>query len=199
MRNGSGADLDDKGCGPKRSECPMTTLPQDPPPTEDEVAAARRLGVGVDLYRRFKRNAGPGMEAFERGAGPADIAAEQQLYRSLRESKGLFKARDVAPNVFVAAARTPGEVARSLLTIACYLALLLLIVAIWGRQIDAVPGVFQVAGVLVLVLPAMWLSSTLWERIGEGPRDVVRALVRFWPLTLVAGVFALGLLRLLFA
>lgn len=43
----------------------------------------------------------------------------------------------------------------------------------------------------------MLLASFIWERIGENARDIVRVLVRFWPLTLIALLFALGLVRIL--
>ncbi len=43
----------------------------------------------------------------------------------------------------------------------------------------------------------MWISGRIWDAIGEGARDVLRALVRFWPLTLVALVFVLAVLKVL--
>ncbi len=43
----------------------------------------------------------------------------------------------------------------------------------------------------------MMLASFFWERIGENARDVVRVLVRFWPLTLIVLLFVLGLVRML--
>jgi hypothetical protein len=49
----------------------------------------------------------------------------------------------------------------------------------------------------LLVIPAMLLASFIWERIGENARDIVRVLVRFWPLTLIALLFVLGLVRML--
>jgi len=48
----------------------------------------------------------------------------------------------------------------------------------------------------VLVIPAMLLTSFLWRIVGEGVRDVLRFLVRFWPLTLIALLFGLGLLKM---
>ena len=58
------------------------------------------------------------------------------------------------------------------------------------------PGIFEVIYLGVLVIPAMMLSSFVWRILGEGVRDVLRFLVRFWPLTLIALLFGLGLLKL---
>lgn len=171
--------------------------PASGPPTQAELDAAQRLGVDVGLYRQFKRNAGAAADALEVGTGPRDIVAEEQLYQKMRMEPGLFKGPDTAPHVVVAAARTPGEVAKSLLTIACYLVLMFMLIGFGGETVQDVPGVFQVVAALLLVVPAMMLSSFIWEGIGEGMRDVVRALVRFWPLTLPALIFALGALKLL--
>ncbi|MCC7243176.1 MAG: hypothetical protein IT180_14715 [Acidobacteria bacterium] len=171
--------------------------PSSEPPTRKEIDAAERLGIGLSLYRQFKKNAGSAADTLEEGEGPADIVAEDHLYQKMRIRPGVFKARHTAPSVFVAAARTPGEVARSLLTIVCYLAFLFLIVGFGGDTVQRVPGVFQVFALVVMVIPAMMLSAFVWERVGENVRDVVRALVRFWPLTLLVLLFALGLIRLL--
>ncbi|MDQ5980676.1 MAG: hypothetical protein QG602_3653 [Verrucomicrobiota bacterium] len=43
----------------------------------------------------------------------------------------------------------------------------------------------------------MWATGRAWEAMGEGARDVCRMPVRFWPLTLVALLFALGALKML--
>ncbi len=169
------------------------------PPTPEEIAAARRLGMPLDMYRQFKRNAGPAAESLERGDGPADIVAEERLAEKLRREPGLFKRRHEAPNIFVEAAETPGEVAKTLLTIFCYLVLMFLLVAFGGDKVHKAPGIFQVIGLFVLVIPAMMLASFFWERIGEGARDFCRLLVRFWPLTLIALIFAFGLLKMMLA
>lgn len=128
---------------------------------------------------------------------PEDIVAEEALARQMHRRSGVFKRQNSAPNIFSQAARTPGEVAKTILTIACYLGLMFLIVAFGGQRVRAVPGIFQVVGLGLLIIPAMSLSSLIWEAIGETARDGVRLLVRFWPLTLVLLVFALGGLRLL--
>lgn len=176
----------------------MTDRPPFPaPPTDAEIEAAKRFGVTVDLYRRFKRNAGPAADRLERGDGPADIVAEEHLAEKMRREPGLFKHRDKAPGILVSAAETPGEVARTLLTISVYLALMFLTVGLGGDTVQRVPGVFQVVALGLLLIPAMMISSFVWRGVGEGVRDRVRLLVRFWPLTLVALVFLLGGISLL--
>lgn len=166
-------------------------------PTQQEIDAAQRLGVDVELYRQLKRNAGPEAERFERGDGPRDIVEEEHLAQRMRIEPGVFKPPHSAPNVLVQAARTPGEVARSLLTIVCYLLLMFLVIGFGGETVQRVPGVFQVAAAFVLVVPAMMLSTAIWTRIGEGGRDAARLVVRFWPLTLPALILVLGALKLL--
>ncbi len=167
------------------------------PPTQAEIDAAQRLGVDVNLYRRFKRNAGPAGERLEQGDGPADIVKEEQLAQRLRIAPGRFKGRNQAPNILVSAARTPGEVAKTLLTIGCYLLLLFAIIGFGGEKVQRVPGIFQVIAMGVLLIPAMLLSSFIWERVGEGVRDGVRQLVRFWPLTVLVLIFVVGTIKLL--
>ena len=167
------------------------------PPTDAEIEAAKRFGVSVGLYRRFKRNAGPDAGRLERGDGPADIVAEEHLAEKMRRGPGLFKPRNKAPSILVSAARTPGEVAQTLLTISCYLGLMFLIIGLGGEKVQRVPGVFQVIALGLLVIPAMTISSLVWRSVGEGMRDRVRLLVRFWPLTLMVLIFLLGGVRLL--
>jgi len=173
------------------------TGPSDPP-TDAEIEAAKRFGVSLSLYRQFKRNAGPNADLLERGDGPADIVAEQQLAEKMRREPGAFKRRNRPPSILVSAAKTPGEVAQTLLTISCYLALMFLIVGFGGEAVQRVPGIFQVIALGLLLIPAMMISSFAWRSVGEGMRDRVRLLVRFWPITLVVLVFLFGGLRLLF-
>ena len=109
----------------------------------------------------------------------------------------MFKSRNEAPNIFVEAAETPGEVAKTLLTIFCYLALMFLIVAFGGEKVQKIPGIFQMVALGILVIPAMLLASFIWERIGEGLRDFFRLLIRIWPLTLLGLIFFLGMIKLL--
>ena len=176
----------------------MTTpSPWSGPPTQRELDAAQRLGIDVALYRQFKQNAGTEGDRFELGEGPPDIVEEEQLAQKLRIESGVFKRPHTAPNVLVKASRTPGEVARSLLTIVCYLLLMFLIIGLGGETVQRVPGVFQVAAAGALLIPAMMLSSFIWTHVGEGGRNVARLLVRFWPLTLPALLFALGAVKLL--
>jgi hypothetical protein len=147
------------------------------------------------MYLEFKRNAGPAAEQLERGIGPADIESEARLARQLRRQPSLFKARNKAPSVLVSAARTRGEVAQTLLTIFCYLVLMCLLVGFGGETVQRIPGVFQVLGLGLLLIPAMLLSSASWRQVGESARNTIRALIRFWPLTVVALIFLLGLVR----
>ena len=167
------------------------------PPTQAEIEAAQRFGVSVDLYRRFKQNAGPAAERLERGEGPEDIAAETRLAERMRREGGVFKMRNTPPSVFASAAKTPGEAAQTILTIACYLALMFLIIGFGGERVQRVPGVFQVMAAGLLLIPAMMISSRVWRGIGEPMRDRVRLLVRFWPLTLLVLIFLLGGIRML--
>jgi hypothetical protein len=187
---------------PRGSRCPVRSTPMSQPihtpPTQDEIDTARRLGVSLETYRRFKQNAGPEVAKLEQGEGPADVTAEERQYDRMRAEPGLFKSRDESPNIFVAAVRTPGEVAKTLLTILCYLVLMALsIVAVGSERLNRIPGVFEVIYLGVLLIPAMMLSSFLWRVIGEGARDVVRTLVRFWPLTFLGLVFIVGVLKVL--
>ena len=174
------------------------TEPEPPPPTQDEIDTAQRLGLSLAMYRKFKQNAGTEAEKLERGEGPADITAEERQYEKMRIEPGLFKPRNASPNLLVAAARTPGEVAKSLLTILSYLALMALTIVFVGvERLGRIPGIFEVIYLGVLLIPAMMLSSFLWRVIGEGARDFIRMLVRFWPLTLLGLIFILGLLKVL--
>jgi len=72
-----------------------------------------------------------------------------------------------------------------------------LIVGFGGDAVQRVPGIFQVIALGLLLIPAMTISSLVWRGVGEGMRDRVRLLVRFWPLTLIALIYLLGGLRLL--
>lgn len=173
----------------------MDTNPFPHPPTQAEIETAERFGVSVDLYRRFKRNAGPAADRLERGEGPADVAEEARLAERMRREGGAFKLRNTPPNILVSAQRTPGEVAQTILTIACYLILMFLIIGFGGERVQRVPGVFQVVAAGLLLIPAMMISSRIWRGVGEGVRDRVRLLVRWWPLTLVALIFLLGGLK----
>jgi len=175
----------------------MDGTPFPHPPTQAEIEAAERFGVSVDLYRRFKRNAGPAADRLERGEGPADVAEEALLAERLRRQGGVFKRRDTPPNILVSAHRTPGEVAQTILTIACYLILMFLIVGLGGERVQRVPGVFQVFAAGLLLIPAMMISSRIWRGVGEGVRERVRLLVRWWPVTLIALIFLLGGIKLM--
>lgn len=176
------------------------TDPRNETPTQAEIDAAQRLGVGVDFYRRFKANAGEAGAKLEQGEGPADIVAEDQLYQKMRIEPGLFKRRHEAPNLLVTAVRAPGEVAQMLLTIVCYAGLMALSLGVAGAErVRQIPGLFTTIYLFVLVIPAMMLSSFVWRSVGERARDVMRFLVRVWPLTLIALLFGLGLLKMFLA
>ncbi len=192
-------------------------VPFSTPPTPSEINAARRLGISVDDFRRFKRNAAEAARELEAGADPADIPtkpdryeddptkpenydirAEQAEYDRMRARPGIFKRRYESPNIFVTAARTPGYVAQMVLMVFCYVVLFFAILLIYGLQkANRVPGIFQAIAMGVLVIPAMILSSLIWRRMGENARNVFRVLVRFWPVTLAGLAFALGSIKLL--
>lgn len=176
----------------------MPPGPFNEPPTPEEVDAAQRLGMSLDLYRQFKRNAGPAAEKLEQGDGPADVVAEERLAEKMRREPGLLKGRNEAPNLLVQAAETPGEVAKTLLLVFCYVALMFGGLIAYGvEKAQRIPGIFQMVILGLLVIPAMMLSSFIWERIGEGARDFCRTLVRIWPVTLIVLIFILGGLKLL--
>lgn len=170
-----------------------------PKPAAEDMAAAQRLGVSMEEYQAVKLEvlAEEARRALPPDDRPADIVREERIAQRLRREPGLIKPRHEAPNIFVQAAKTPGEVARTILFVFCYLAGLIALIVIGGEKVTKLPGIFQCVLLGLLVLPAMWASGRLWEAMGEGARDVFRALVRFWPLTLVLLLFALGLLKLL--
>jgi len=171
-----------------------------PPATPEDEAEALRLGVDVNTYRATKLEglANQARKAQQENSGvPDDIAAETAVAMRLHRNPGLIKPRNTAPNILVQAAETPGEVARTILFVFLYVVGLAGVVIIGGERVQKMPGIFQCGLLALLIIPVWWATSRIWEAIGEGARDAVRALVRFWPLTLVALVFALGILRIL--
>ena len=180
---------------------PSMSVPQDsiPNPSPEDEAEERRLGVTAAEYRVMK----PQLQAEQRrgatgGSGPpADITAEESEAWRLRREPGIIKRRNEAPNLLVQAAKTPGEVAQMILFVLCYFVELTGIAMVWGARLQKIPGLFQFVLLGVLVLPTMWITSQIWRALGERARDVFRALVRFWPLTIVALFFAFLLIKLL--
>lgn len=170
-----------------------------PKPTAEDIAAAQRLGVPIAEYQAVKLEvlAEEARRALPPDDRPADIVREERIAQRLRREPGLIKPRHEAPNVFVQAAKTPGELAKTILFVGCYLTGMIALIVVGGEKFTGLPGIFQCLVLGLLVLPAMWASGRIWEAIGEGARDVFRALVRFWPLTLVLLLFALGLLKML--
>jgi hypothetical protein len=172
-----------------------------PPATPEDIAEAARLGVDINTYRSNKHAV---MVEQARQATdsrpPPDIAEEQAVAQRLRRKGGLFKRRNTAPNILEEAWKAPGGVAKGILFVACYLVGMFAFVILGGEKLHNQPwsGLFEVLVFGVMVIPVMWLTNRLWEGIGEGARDVCRALVRFWPVTLIALLMALGGLRLLF-
>lgn len=171
-----------------------------PKPTAEDAAAAQRLGVTVAEYQAAKLEvlAEEARRSLPADNRPADIVREERIAARLRREPGLVKRRDETPNVFVQAARTPGEVAQTLLFVLCYVVGLCALVIVGGESVTRLPGVFQCGLLGLLILPAMWVARRLWTAIGEGARDLLRGLVRSWPVTLLALIFFLGLLRMLF-
>jgi hypothetical protein len=172
-----------------------------PKPTPEEVAEAQKLGISPEAYRarKLQARAGQAPQA-NAGAEPPrldDITAEANQAQRLRSEPGLFKRRNTPPSLLVQAAKTPGEVAKLILFVFCYLVGLILLVTLGGENVTKMPGLFQCVLLGVLILPAMWATDRIWEAIGERTRDAVRLLVRFWPLTLVALVFLLGFVQFL--
>lgn len=168
--------------------------------TPEEQAAARDAGMTVAAYRamRLIQQAEQSRKESNRAAGmPDDVAAEEDKAARLRHEPGVFKRRNEAPNVLMQAAKTPGEVAKMILFVILYLAGMAAIVVIGGERVQKMPGIFQCGLLALLIIPVWWLMNRIWYGIGEGARDVIRLMVRFWPLTLVLLVFLLGGLRLL--
>ena len=154
------------------------------------------MGVSIGEYRTIKRHAAVG-QSLKEGGRPPDIVAEETEAARLRRNPGLLKTRNTAPNLFVQAVKTPGEVAQMILFVICYVIGLAGIMIIWGDRVQKIPGLFQCVLLGLLIIPAMMVTSRIWEAIGERGRDWVRALVRFWPLTLVALFFAIILIKVL--
>jgi hypothetical protein len=180
---------------------PYDVLARFLPLTPEDEANAKRLGATPDEYRTIKLHGQVerAQQAAPADSTPPDIAAEAAEAQRLRREPGILKPSYTTPNVLVQAAKTPGEVAQMILFVFCYLAAMILIVALGGERVQKMPGIFQCIGLGVLVIPVMWLSSRIWAALGEGLRDVLRTLVRIWPLTLIALLFGLGLLKLLLA
>jgi len=171
-----------------------------PKPTPEDEAEARRLGVTADEYRAMKLQAQ--YEQAKKQAGdsgpPADVAAEEAAAQQMRRQPGIIKRRNETPNLFVQAAKTPGEVAKMILFVLCYVIGLVALVVLGGERVQKMPGIFQCVVLVVLILPCMWVTDRIWEAIGERARDGIRLLVRFWPLTLIGFFFllvALGVLK----
>lgn len=186
---------------PKKSPFDLL-LPLAPRATPEDEAEARRLGVTVDDYRARKLEATwtvARREAIEPRAGdtPPDIAAEAAEAHRRRLEPGLLKPRDAAPNLLVQAARTPGEVALMILFVLLYAGVMIGLVILGGENAQNLPGIFQVIVLGLLVFPVLWLTRRLWEAMGEKARDLCRALIRFWPLTLIALILMLGALKLM--
>ncbi len=170
-----------------------------PKPGPEDHAAAQRLGVTIEEYQAVKlevmlEEAKKQLPPDDR---PADIVREERIAQRLRREPGLIKPRNETPNILVQAAKAPGEVAQMILFVLLYLAAMIALIVFGGEKVTKLPGIFQCIGLGVLIIPVMWLTSRVWEAIGETARDVCRALVRFWPLTLIGLLFALGLLKLL--
>lgn len=172
-----------------------------PKPTAEDEAEARRLGVGIDEYRALKLEAQFNLARNEHrdDRTPADIEAEQAKAAHLRAQPGFFKTRNQTPGLLTQAARAPGEVARMILFVICYLVGLILLVVLGGETAQRLPGIFQCFALAALTFPTAWISNRIWEMIGENARDALRTLVRFWPLTLLGLIFVLGMLRMLIA
>ena len=170
-----------------------------PKGTPEEEAAARAQGMTVAAYRALKllQQAEQARKAANRADGmPDDVAAEADKATRLRQDPSLFKLRGQSTNILVQAARTPGEVAKVILFVFLYLAGMIALVVLGGERVQKMPGIFQCGLLALLIIPVWWLMNRIWYGIGEGARDFIRLLVRFWPLTLVMLVFLLGLVRL---
>ena len=171
-----------------------------PKPTPEEEAAARAQGLSVPAYRAAQiaaQVASARKAANERDGVPDDVAAESDKAMEMQRNAGLLKRRGVSPNILVQAAETPGEVARMVLFVFLYVAGLAVMMIIAGERVQKLPGIFQCGLLALLLIPVWWLTNRIWHGVGEGVRDFFRALVRFWPATLVLLVFALGILRVL--
>lgn len=130
------------------------------------------------------------------GSGaPDDITEEQALYARLRREPGWFKPRDKAPNLFVTAWRTPGELAVMGLSVAYYAITLALTVILGGESVTRLPGIFQCGLLALAVIPAYMLGGGTWRAMGRAGRDRVRLCIRFWPVTLPVAVMIAGAVK----
>ena len=170
-----------------------------PRPTAEDIAAAQRLGMTITEYQAVKLEvlAAEARKELPPDDRPADIVREERIAQRVRREPGVFKPRNESPNILVQAARTPGEVAKTVIFVLLYLVAMIALIILGGEKVNRIPGIFQCVALGVLVIPVMWLTGRMWEAMGEGARDVCRALVGFWPLTLIALIFGLGLLKLL--
>lgn len=182
-----------------------------PPPLPVEAAEASRLGLNLEVYRRLKQQSKTGdvaadlramtQAAAERGeeTGDDDIAHEEATYQAMRREKGIFKKRGEAPGFIRAASRTPGEVAKGILFCLAYLVQLCLI-GVWlerGGRRDIGALWFPILG--VLVISSFIISGAIWRLLGERAREVIRGVVRLWPVTFPLILFlGVGLVKWLF-
>lgn len=168
--------------------------------TEAERAEARRLGVTDEEYQATKLEATVAQVRVEAAAGeeppPLDIVQEEAELARLRREPGFFKRRGEAPGLLTQAAHAPGTVAQGVLAIGLWLVQVAVLIIAKGEQVKAWPGILQVIVLGVFVGTAMWLAGRLWHWLGERGRDVLRTMVRFWPVTLAGLLLLLGLLRL---
>ena len=170
-----------------------------PPSTPEDEAEARRLGVSLEEYRAIKLQVPfeQAKSSADETAPPDDIAAEEAKAKQLHRDPGIIKARYTAPNILTQAAKTPGEVAKMIIFVGCYVIEMAGIVILGGERVQKIPGIFQFVALGLLVIPTMFITDRIWEAIGERARDLIRTLVRFWPLTLLALLFALVFLKVI--
>ena len=123
---------------------------------------------------------------------PEDIAEEQALARKLRAEPGLFKGRHRAPNIFITAWRTPGELATLFLLVQSYILYLFAFLFYLGpEQVRKIPGIIQCAILAALIIPAWITAHFVWRKCGLPIRNIIRVLIRLWPVNIVVLLVAL--------
>lgn len=127
-----------------------------------------------------------------------DIAQDDSAYQRMRNEQGVFKKRGEAPGLLRMASEAPGEVARTILFFLAFLVQLCLL-SIWHQNTGRRElGALWLVIFVLLGITSMIISGVIWRALGERARDVIRLLIRFWPITLPLFIFLLGLLKMLF-
>lgn len=134
--------------------------------------------------------------AEKRRADMDDVEAEEDLAAGMQHKRRWWSSRRGA-SLFEVASKTPGQIVRTVIFLGVWLALLVVFVPrfdAWGFR-----EVLSIIPFIGTAVAAYILSGIIWRSMGESARDMGRAAVRYWPLTIVILLFVLGGLRLMLA